>query len=84
MEAEEAARPNAAARRRRRDAETDLVINEIETKRRRLDSLREVDRPSPPSPPQYSPAEKNESLRGPPIGESRAYRKARNPTDRIH
>ena len=72
-EAEGVARRDPAARRRPREPETDAVANEVETKRRRLDSLREPGRPSPSSTSQHPSAEKNESLRGPPNAESRAY-----------
>jgi hypothetical protein len=71
-EAEGVARRDAAARRRPREPDTDVVTNEVETKRRRLDSLREQGRPSPSSISQH-PSEKNESLRGLPNAESRAY-----------
>ena len=74
-EGDEAARYGAPARRRPRDPETDISINEVETKRRRLGGLRESDRFSPPNASQYSSIEKNESIRGVPIGESRAYYK---------
>ena len=74
-EGDEAARHGAPARRRPRDPETDISINEIETKRRRLDGLREPDRLSPPNASHHSSIEKNESIRGVPIGESRAYYK---------
>ena len=70
---EEVARHDAVARRRPRDPETDTVISEVETKRRRLDGLREPDRPSPSNASQYPSAERNESLHGFPIGESRTY-----------
>ena len=72
-EAEEAVRHDTTARRRPRDPETDMVISEVETKRRRLDGLREPDRPSPSSTSQYSSAEKNEPFHGLSTGESRAY-----------
>lgn len=71
-EPEEAAGRDVVPRRRRRDSETDVVTTEVETKRRRLRSLREADRPSPSSTPHYSSAEKNESLHGLLVGESRA------------
>lgn len=71
--AEEVARRDSTGRRRPRDPETDVVTNEVESKRRRLDSLRDSDRPSPSSTPQHSSTEKNESLHGPP-GESRQKR----------
>ena len=71
-EGEEATRHDAAARRRPRDPETDMITNEIETKRRRLDGLREPDRLSSPSTSRYPSVEKNEALHGVPIGESRA------------
>lgn len=71
-ESEDVVRYDHAARRRPRDPETDVATNEVETKRRRLDSLREPDRPSP-STSRYPSAEKNETLHGVPIGESRAY-----------
>ena len=72
-EAEEVARYDATARRRPRDPESDVVPSEVETKRRRLGSLRELDRPSPSNTSQYPSAEKSESIRGFPTGESRTY-----------
>jgi hypothetical protein len=73
---EEPARQNVAARRRPRDPETDVVPSEVETKRRRLDGLREPDRPLPSK---YPTVEKNESLHEFPTGESRAYCKLKVP-----
>ena len=72
-EVEEVARYDAAARRRPRDPETDVVPSEVETKRRRLGSLRESDRPSTSNTSQYPSAEKSESLHGFLTGESRTY-----------
>jgi len=73
------AKHDAAARRRPRDPETDVITNEVETKRRRLDGLRESDRPSSPSTSRYPSVEKNEVLHGVPIGESRAFHKLEIP-----
>ena len=75
VEGDEAARHGASARRRPRDPETDVAINEVETKRRRLDGLREPDRLSPPNASHHSSVEKSESIHGVLIGESRAYYK---------
>ena len=72
-EVEEVVRYDAVARRRPRDPETDVIASEIETKRRRLGSLRESDRPLPSNTSQYSSAEKSESLHKFPTGESRTY-----------
>ena len=78
-EVEEVARYDAAARRRPRDPEADMVTSEVETKRRRLGGLREPDRPSPSNASQYPSAEKSESLHGFPTGESRTYREPEVP-----
>jgi len=61
-------------------SETDTrATSEVETKRRRLDGLREPDRPSSPSTSRYPSVEKNEVFHGVSTGESCVYRELEIP-----